>query len=120
MFRAKFLPVFSLAAFLFITASILLYKAPAAAAFDNPHWGANFFPNTELTTQDGKKVKFYDDLVRGKIVVIVLIYTHCADSCPLETARLAQVKQILGDAVGKDICFYSISIDPNQDTPAVL
>ena len=39
---------------------------------------------------------------------------------PAETARLAQVQKILGDAVGKDIFFYSISIDPNQDTPAVL
>ncbi len=120
MFRRKSLTGFILTAFLLTIASILLYKAPAAAAFDNQHWGANFFPNTELTTQDGKKVKFYDDLVRGKIVVIDLIYTHCVDSCPLETARLAQVQKILGDAVGKDIFFYSISIDPNQDTPAVL
>src|SRR4051812_24840838 len=62
MFRRKFFAGFALTAFLLITASILLYKAPAAAAFDNAHWGANFFPNTELTTQYGKKVKFYDDL----------------------------------------------------------
>src|SRR6478736_3742991 len=120
MFRPKFLAGFTLTAFLLITASILLYKAPAAAAFDNQHWGANFFPNTELTTQDGKKVKFYDDLVRGKIVVIDLIYTHCVDSCPLETARLAQVQKILGDVVRTEIFFYSITIDPKRDTPEVL
>ena len=112
-FDGNFLRDSRLTSFLLITASILFYKAPAAA-FDNPHWGANFFPNTELTTQDGKKVKFYDDLVKGKIVVIDLIYTHCVDSCPLETARLAQVQKILGDAVGKDIFFYSISIDPTR------
>ena len=54
-------------------------------------WGANYFPNIELTTQEGKKVHFYDDLIKGKIVAIDLIYTTCQYSCPLETARLAQV-----------------------------
>jgi len=78
------------------------------------------FPNIELMTQDGKKVHFYDDLIKDKIVAINLIYTHCQYSCPLETARLAQVQRILGDRVGKDIFFYSISIDPEHDTPAEL
>ena len=92
---------------------------PPARA-DNARWGANYFPNVELTTQDGKLVHFYDDLIKGKIVVIDLIYTHCVDSCPLETARLVQVQKLLGDAVGKEIFFYSISIDPKRDTPPVL
>lgn len=78
------------------------------------------FPNVELITQDGEKVHFYDDLIKGKIVAIVLIYTNCQYSCPLETARLAQVQKKLGDRVGKDIFFYSISIDPVHDTPEVL
>jgi protein SCO1 len=100
----------------------LLYLLPghAVKALDNPRWGANYFPNVELTTQDGEKVRFYDDLVRGKIVVIDLIYTHCVDSCPLETARLVQVQKILCDRVGKEIFFYSITIDPKRDTPQVL
>jgi len=83
-------------------------------------WGANYFPNVQLTTQDGTKVRFYDDVLKGKIVVIDLIYTHCVDACPLETARLVQVQKMLGDRVGKDIFFYSISIDPKHDTPKVL
>ena len=78
------------------------------------------FPNIELITQDGRKVHFYDDLIKDKIVAINLIYTHCQYSCPLETARLAQVQRMLGDRVGKDIFFYSISIDPEHDTPAEL
>jgi len=78
------------------------------------------FPNVELITQDGKKVHFYDDLIKGKIVAIDLIYTTCHYACPLETARMAQVQKKLGDRVGKDIFFYSISIDPEHDTPEVL
>src|SRR5262245_50986399 len=83
-------------------------------------WGANYFPNVPLTTQDGVTVRFYDDLLKGKAVAINLIYTSCKDECPLETARLAQVQRLLGDRVGKDLFFYSISIDPRQDTPTVL
>ncbi len=98
----------------------LLVMSLTAAALDNSRWGANYFPNVELTTQDGKVVHFYDDLLKGKIVAIDLIYTHCVDACPLETARLAQVQQMLGDRVGKDIFFYSITIDPKRDTPGVL
>jgi len=93
-----------------------LYQSAFAA---NP-WGANYFPNVPLTTQDGTAVRFYDDLLKGKAVAINLIYTSCKDECPLETARLVQVQRLLGDRVGKDIFFYSISIDPKHDTPAVL
>jgi protein SCO1/2 len=89
---------------------------PAAAAT----WGANYFPNVALTTQDGKTVHFYDDLLKGKRFILNLIYTECGDSCPLETARLTQVKKILGEHLGRDIWFYSLSIDPEHDTPAVL
>jgi protein SCO1/2 len=93
--------------------------APRRAAAE-PRWGADYFPNVPLTTQDGKNVRFYDDLLKGKIVAIDLIYTHCKYSCPLETARMAQLQRILGDRVGKDIFFYSITLDPERDTPEVL
>lgn len=83
-------------------------------------WGANYFPNVTLITQDGKQVKFYDDLLKGKIVAIYLFYTHCIDACPLETARMIQVQKMLGDRVGKDIFFYALSIDPKRDKPEVL
>lgn len=83
-------------------------------------WGANYFPNYELTTQEGTKLKFFDDMIKDKVVLISFIYTSCPDACPLETARIAQVQGILGDRVGKDVHFYSITIDPKNDTPEVL
>src|SRR5436309_9661494 len=111
---------FATVAAIFLTAIFYLTAGPTPAAADNARWGANYFPNVILTTQDGTKVHFYDDVLKGKSVVIDLIYTSCVDSCPLETARLAQVQKMLGDRVGKDIFFYSISIDPMHDTPRVL
>jgi len=104
------------AAALFIAASVFLLLSKTLAANDT----ASHFPNIELVTQDGKKVHFYDDLIKGKIVAIDMIYTSCQYACPLETARLAQVQKKLGARVGDDIFFYSISIDPVHDTPEVL
>lgn len=83
-------------------------------------WGANYFPNIPLTTHEGKNVRFFDDLIKDKVVVINFIYTHCGDSCPLETAQLTKVQKIMGDRVGKDVFFYSITIDPENDTAEAL
>jgi protein SCO1/2 len=99
---------------------VLFALAWVHVASASTRWGANYFPNVPLTTQDGKTVHLYDDLLKGKTVVVSVFYTQCQDSCPLETARLLQVQRLLGDRVGKDVFFYSISIDPEHDTPAVL
>jgi protein SCO1/2 len=92
----------------------------AGAASAQQRWGRDYFPDVPLTTQDGKVVHLYNDLLKDKVVAIDLIYTHCQYSCPLETARLAQVQRLLGDRVGKEIFFYSITLDPKRDTPEVL
>jgi len=93
---------------------------PDATAKADSQWGENHFPNVDLITQDGKKVRFYEDLIKGKVVAIELMYTSCKYNCPLETARLVQLQKLLGDHMGKDVFFYSITIDPEHDTPAVL
>ncbi|MGY8750329.1 MAG: SCO family protein, partial [Pirellulales bacterium] len=51
----------------------------------------------ELTTSKGEKVRFYDDLIKDKVVAVNFIYTSCGEMCPVETARLKTVSQILGD-----------------------
>jgi protein SCO1/2 len=65
-------------------------------------------------------MRLYEDLLKGKAVAINVIYTSCTDECPLETARMAEVQRQLGAHAGKDVLFYSISIDPEHDTPQVL
>lgn len=77
-------------------------------------------PNVELITHDGKKVHFYDDLVKGKIVVINFMYAHCDNVCPTMTANLARVQRLLRDRVGHDIFMYSITLKPEEDTSRVL
>jgi len=100
-------------------AIVLLCVVSARVGLTAQSWHAQYFPNVELTTHTGARVHFYD-LIKGKTVAIELIYTTCQFACPLETARLAQVQDLLGDRMGKDVFFLSISIDPAHDTPAVL
>ena len=78
------------------------------------------FPNVALITHEGKKVKFYDDLIKDKIVIINMMYATCEGVCPRITANLQQVQKLLGDRVGRDIFFYSITLKPEKDTPKVL
>lgn len=96
------------------------FALPCAAVQAAPLAGERYFPNVSLTTQDGRQVRFYDDLVKGKAVAVNIIYTSCTDVCPLETARLAEVQRLIGAHAGKDLHFYSITIDPARDTPQVL
>jgi protein SCO1/2 len=112
-------------------ALVLAFSAPAAAlAHGTGHttsaapasspWGASYFPNVPLVTHEGKTVQFYDDLIKDKRVLINFIFTECTDMCPLATAKLAQVQKMLGARVGQEIFIYSISLDPEHDTPEAL
>ena len=74
------------------------------------------FPNITLTTHEGKKVKFYDDLLKDKIVIINFMYVKCEGTCPGTTANLVKVQKLLGNRVGKDIFMYSITLKPEEDT----
>lgn len=115
------LRVSALAALLLLLGAVArAAPAPAAAATAASPWGASYFPNVPLVTQDNQKVRFFDDLIKGKVVAINFIFTGCSASCSMETARLRQVQELLGDRMGKDVFFYSISIDPDNDTPDVL
>src|SRR6185369_17229348 len=78
------------------------------------------FPNVVLTTHEGKKVKFYDDLIKNKIVVFNFMYAKCEGVCPGITMNMARVKKLLGPRVGRDIFMYSITLKPEVDTPKIL
>ena len=77
-------------------------------------------PDIELLDQNGKKIHFYTDLVKGQTVAINFIFTTCTTICPPLGATFARVQKELGDKVGKDVRFISISVDPVTDTPERL
>ena len=71
-----------------------------------------------LTTQDERRLSLAD--LRGKVVVLTFIYTACADTCPLLTAKMAALQGRLGADFGARVFFVSVTVDPERDTPAVL
>ena len=80
----------------------------------------NYFTDTELTTHEGSKVRFYSDVLDDRIVMINVMYTHCDGACPMLTQKLSRVSRELGDLYGQSIHFVSISNDAERDTPEVL
>jgi len=75
-------------------------------------------PDFTLTSQDNAPVTLGD--FRGKVVAVTFIFTSCSSTCPLLTAKLAQVQNELGADFGAKIAFISITVDPDNDTPEVL
>jgi protein SCO1/2 len=77
-------------------------------------------PDVELLDQDGRKVRFYSDLVRGKVVAVNFIFTTCTTICPPLGATFARVQRELGERAGRDVHLISVSVDPVTDTPERL
>ena len=77
-------------------------------------------PNIPLLTHEGKHVRFYDDLIKDKVVTINFFFSRCKDICPLVVANLVKVQKILGDQVGRDLFMYSFTLKPQEDTVDVL
>ena len=79
-----------------------------------------YFPNIELTSSTGRQVRFYDDLLKDKIVVINLMYADCDGICPVTTANLKRVRTLLREQIARDVFIYSLTLKPEQDSPRAL
>jgi protein SCO1 len=99
------------------TAADPAVRAPAPAGTRDPRV---YFTDADLTNQDGQKLRFYSDALKGRTVVLNVMYTSCTDGCPLITRQLLQVRQELGNVFGKKVFFVSITSDPARDTPQAL
>jgi protein SCO1/2 len=79
-----------------------------------------YFPNVELVTHHGGKVKLYDDLLKDKILVLNLMYADCQGVCPTITANLKRVQKMLKEQINHEIFIYSMTLKPEEDSPAKL
>jgi|SRR5215213_5366380 len=108
-----------------ITAAILCLLLLATSKAQEPATtpdspGHKYFTDVELINQNGKKVRFYSDLLQGKVVIINSFFATCQGSCLPLNQNLAKVQEALGDRLGKDVYILSISVDPAVDTPTAL
>lgn len=82
--------------------------------------GPAIFTNALLRTHENKEVRFYDDLIRGKQVLINLMYATCEGTCPIVTSNLVKVYETLKNRMGKDLFMYSMTVKPEDDDPTAL
>jgi protein SCO1/2 len=79
----------------------------------------SYFTDTPLRDQDGRELRFYSDVLAGRVVLLNVIYTRCKDACPLITRKLREVRAALGEQAGR-VHFVSLSSDPGHDSPQAL
>src|SRR5688572_29105534 len=89
-------------------------SAPALSAAEK------YFSDVELIDQDGTKLRFYNDVLKNKIVVINTFFTTCTNICPPMNRNFEKMQEALGDRLGKDVFLVSITVDPATDTPPRL
>jgi protein SCO1/2 len=73
-------------------------------------------PDVRLLDQDGRGVRFYSDLIKDKVVVVSFFFTSCSYVCPMQGQALAKLKPRLGERLGREVFFISVSKDPEVDT----
>src|SRR5215213_7405966 len=117
------------AALIFMTTNNCLAQTQTAPAppHDHSHMtkttkesspAANYFSDVQLINQDGKPVRFYSDVLKGKTVVVNAFFTTCTSVCPPMNRNMEKIQEVLGDRVGRDVFLVSMTVDPETDTPA--
>ena len=87
---------------------------------EKPSAAQKYFSDVELINQDGEKVRFYSDVLKGKTVVVNAFFTTCTSVCPPMNRSMEKIQAALGPRVGKDVFLVSITVDPETDTPPRL
>ncbi|MBB5693065.1 SCO family protein [Muricoccus pecuniae] len=100
-------------------ALLLGLRAAPAAALECDGRERDYFGNATLTDQEGRQVRFYDDVLRGRTVLIGWIFTSCPDACPLLAARSLEIADAAA-AAGAPPRILHLTTDPRRDTPARL
>ena len=108
------------AAMFFIASAPVAASNAAADKAASEAKARDYFSNVELVDQNGRSLKFYDEVLKGNNVVISFIFTNCQSACPLMTRNLTMIRDMLREDERRAIQFVSISIDPLRDTPAAM
>lgn len=104
-------------------------KPPEPASLPKPESGPSapalspaekYFSDVELINQDGEKLRFYNDVLKNKVVVINTFFTTCKSICPPMNRNFEKMQEALGDRLGNGVFLVSISVDPETDTPTRL
>lgn len=127
----RILPAASLCLYLSLTAAA---RQQAPKPPPDPHAGhgahavqthtptaaEKWFTDVELINQDGERLRFYSDVLKGRTVVVNAFFTTCTSVCPPMNRSMEKIQEALADRVGKDVFLVSLTVDPAIDTPPRL
>jgi cytochrome oxidase Cu insertion factor (SCO1/SenC/PrrC family) len=94
--------------------------AKAVPGADAEEKARRYFTDLTVVSQDGEELRFFSDVLKDRVVLVNLFYTNCTGMCPINNAKLAEVQELLGDSLGRNIFLVSVTLDPEADTPEVL
>lgn len=99
----------------------------SAAAMSSPTSDAaaeekarKFFTDLEVIDQNGKKLRFYSDVLKDRVVLISFIFTNCEFACPMQAQKLKQTRAMMVPAIKDEVWYVSLSVDPERDTPEAM
>jgi len=113
----------------FISASVIVALSTTAQAGEQPIQQAassavkpaqQYFTDVVLINQDGEPQRFYNDLLKDKVVIINSFFTSCKGSCPVTMRLIAGIQERFSEQMGQALHIISISLDPTTDTPPKL
>jgi protein SCO1 len=100
--------------------AVALFLAIAVCATGDERPAAKYFRDITLVDHNGRSVDLYNDLMSGRTVVINTFFASCTGSCPVMAHTLGAMQTRFADRLGKDLVLISITVDPENDTPAKL
>ena len=77
-------------------------------------------PDVVVRDHQGRKVRFYSDLIKDKVVVLNFFYTSCTYTCTMQGRTFSQLQSLLGERLGKSVHLISVTTDPAKDNRAQL
>jgi protein SCO1 len=101
------------------TAGLAAARPLRAAELDCDARERDYFSNRVLTNQDGRPLRFYEDVLRGRTVLVGWIFTSCPDACPLLAARALAIADAAAGA-GPPPRILHLTTDPRRDGPERL
>jgi len=105
-----------------LTASLLIVAGHGSTCAQqaDPNAAEKYFTNTELFDQNGRRLRFYQDVMKGKVVVINTFHSDCKSTCPPMQKNFERIQDAFATHLGQDLFLVSITIDPLNDTPERL
>ncbi|HEX5889387.1 MAG TPA: SCO family protein [Pyrinomonadaceae bacterium] len=78
------------------------------------------FPDLVVRDHEGRRVRFYSDLIKDKVVVLSFFYTSCTYTCTMQGKTFSRLQSLLGERLGKSVVLISVSTDPANDKSGEL